>query len=225
MPRPTIPDRRTTLLDIAEALITSRGFDAVTVADIARQAGIGKGAVYLEFPSKAAVLEALLTRSMHRMTLRTRDVIESAPDADLGLGLLYRVGIETLLQDRLMTAAVLDDDDVLGAHVRTVDPDRYRARVAWSRALLGAFAEAGALAPDLDLDDLALALSSTTIGLLSAPALIGPLTQVQLAGALHAVTTLVERGAGARPATDPARIRAALGQVFDRLLQQTESSR
>lgn len=222
MPRPTIPHRRSTLLDVAEGLIAARGFDAVTVADLARAAGVGKGAVYLEFPSKTAVLDALLTRSMHRMATRTRTALESTPDAELGLGPLYRAGIEALLHDRLMTAAMLDDDAVLGTHARSVDPDRYRTRVAWLRALLGAFADAGAIAPDLDLDDLTLALSSITIGLLSASALIGPLTQAQLAGALRAVTTLVERGAGAGVVADPARVRASLTSMLDGLLAQTD---
>lgn len=224
MPRPTIPNRRDTLLDVAESLIAERGFDAVTIADVARAAGIGKGAVYLEFASKQAVLDALLTRSMHRMTARTKAVLDATPDDELSLALLYRVGVETLLGDRLMTAAMLDDEAVLGRYVHTVEGDRYYARVAWLRALLTAFSEAGALAPDLDVDDLTLALSSVTIGLLSAASIIGPLTERQLAGALHAVTTLVDRGACHTPAAEPARIRRSLSAVLDALLEQTSTS-
>ena len=60
MPRPTIPDRANTILRHARELFLAKGYDATTMAEIARRAGISKGAVYLEFPSKEALLDALL---------------------------------------------------------------------------------------------------------------------------------------------------------------------
>jgi AcrR family transcriptional regulator len=41
-----------------------KGFAATRVDDIARRAGLSKGAVYLYFPSKEAVLEALVRRAI-----------------------------------------------------------------------------------------------------------------------------------------------------------------
>ena len=41
MPRPTIPDRRETLLDVAERLVLDRGFDAMSVQSVADAAGRG----------------------------------------------------------------------------------------------------------------------------------------------------------------------------------------
>ena len=52
MPRPLVPDRRARILDAAERTVLAEGFDAMNVAAIARAAGIGKGAVYLEFAAK-----------------------------------------------------------------------------------------------------------------------------------------------------------------------------
>lgn len=49
--------------EILEAALTEffeRGFDAARMEDIARRAGISKAAIYLYFPSKMAVLEALI---------------------------------------------------------------------------------------------------------------------------------------------------------------------
>jgi AcrR family transcriptional regulator len=48
------------ILDAALLEFTSRGFDAARMEDIARRAGISKAAVYLYFPSKLAVLKALI---------------------------------------------------------------------------------------------------------------------------------------------------------------------
>lgn len=52
------------VLDAAQALFSSNGYDATSVSAIAKQAGISKGAVYLYFPSKQAILEALVERAV-----------------------------------------------------------------------------------------------------------------------------------------------------------------
>lgn len=50
------------VLDAALALFTERGYAKTTVEQIAKRAGLSKGAVYLYFPSKEAILEGLVTR-------------------------------------------------------------------------------------------------------------------------------------------------------------------
>jgi len=52
------------VLDAALDLFIDKGFAATRVEDIARAAGISKGAVYLYFPSKEALLEALVRRAV-----------------------------------------------------------------------------------------------------------------------------------------------------------------
>ncbi len=52
------------VLDAALALFTSKGYSATSVDAIARKAGISKGSVYLYFPSKQAILEALVLRAI-----------------------------------------------------------------------------------------------------------------------------------------------------------------
>ncbi len=48
------------ILDAALEEFTSRGFDAARMEDIAKRAGLSKAAIYLYFPSKVALLEALI---------------------------------------------------------------------------------------------------------------------------------------------------------------------
>lgn len=52
------------VLDAALDLFIASGFSATRVEDIARRAGISKGAVYLYFDSKEAILTALVRRSI-----------------------------------------------------------------------------------------------------------------------------------------------------------------
>jgi AcrR family transcriptional regulator len=52
------------VLDAAIELFMKKGFAATRVDDIAKRAGLSKGAVYLYFPSKEAVLEGLVRRAI-----------------------------------------------------------------------------------------------------------------------------------------------------------------
>lgn len=52
------------MLDAALELFIANGFAATRVEDVARRAGLSKGAVYLYFPSKEALLEGLVRRAV-----------------------------------------------------------------------------------------------------------------------------------------------------------------
>src|SRR5690554_6473387 len=52
------------VLDAALGLFMEKGFAATRVEDIAKRAGLSKGAVYLYFPSKEAILEGLVRRAI-----------------------------------------------------------------------------------------------------------------------------------------------------------------
>lgn len=213
MPRPLIPNRHDAILDAAEAYVLDHGYERTTVEQVARRAGISKGAVYREFRGKAELRDALLVRGTGRLVQRVR---ERAADAGpVGLAGAYRLGLDALLDDPLMTAAFLDDHDVLGTQVRAMPGDRYRARAAWLTGYIEQLHAAGALRVVAPPEAVSLALSAFTIGLLSANALLGPLTPAQLAAAVEVVAAMVEQGLEA-PAADGPDFTA----VLDRLAAQ-----
>ncbi len=53
---------RDRILDAAEHCMTRHGIRRVSMADVARQAGLSRGAVYLHFADRAAVVDAVLAR-------------------------------------------------------------------------------------------------------------------------------------------------------------------
>ncbi len=57
-------ERPDEVLDAALTLFVAQGYAHTSVAQIAREAGISKGAIYLYFPSKQAILEALIRRAV-----------------------------------------------------------------------------------------------------------------------------------------------------------------
>lgn len=188
MPRPRVPDRRDRILDAAEELVLAHGFDAMSVASIADRAGIGKGAVYLEFAGKREILDALLQRGTTRMNDRVSRELGDRPR----LSAAYRASARALSDDALMTAAFLDDRGILGEHVAEVTDGRYRDRqrrvIEWLRALQ----DRGEIVADVDVEALALALSSASIGLLSAARLLGPLEPAHLERAIGTIGRMAE---------------------------------
>lgn len=58
---------RDRILDAAERLLGRFGYRKMTVEDIASEAGIGKGTVYLSFPSKEEVLLSTVDRIVERV--------------------------------------------------------------------------------------------------------------------------------------------------------------
>lgn len=68
------PDSRTRILDAADRLLVRYGYRKMTVDDIAREAGIGKGSVYLSFRSKEDVALGCLDRMVDELCERLRAI-------------------------------------------------------------------------------------------------------------------------------------------------------
>lgn len=65
------------ILDAALNEFTTRGFEAARMEDIAKAAGISKAAVYLYFPSKMALLEALIEAKVAPLAHQVRQLSEA----------------------------------------------------------------------------------------------------------------------------------------------------
>ena len=68
------------ILDAALAVFTDRGFDAARVDDIAAAAKLSKGAVYLYFDSKEALLKGLIEREVAPAAQRLRALAAASGD-------------------------------------------------------------------------------------------------------------------------------------------------
>jgi len=83
---------RDAILDAADRLL-SLGYRKMTVEDLAREAGIGKGSVYLHFSSKEEVALSTIDRLVERLTVRLREIAagRGSPEAKLREMLVTRV--------------------------------------------------------------------------------------------------------------------------------------
>lgn len=99
-----IQARQAQILEAALTVFAEKGFHKATIRDIARQAGIADGTVYIYFENKTALLMAILHR------------VNESEERELDMAQLADSDIETFLLDYLRKRlSVLTDDgmDVL----------------------------------------------------------------------------------------------------------------
>ncbi|MGC2940185.1 MULTISPECIES: TetR/AcrR family transcriptional regulator [unclassified Brevibacterium] len=208
MPRPRIPERRNRLLAAARQLALEQGWPATTVAEVAARADVGKGAVYLEFDSKAAILDALITDGMQTLSSAVHRRVREA-DEVVDLPAIYRFAVDALLDDKLMRAFYLGDQDVLGDHVRSVPDNRYRQRFDWLTDYITRLKHAGVIDPRSDLQAVALMFSVFTIGLLHTPGTLEAITDDELRRTVGLFAELVGEGLASDRPVDSAAARQA----------------
>lgn len=136
------------LIEVAREVVTEQGADA-SLRDVARRAGVGLGTLYRHFPTRDALLEALLRASFDKLTARA-SALEGSNKSDEAL--LIWMGEAVAVAHNLrgavtsMMAAIEDPGSAL--HTSTVT-----MRTACSKLLARAQTE-GKARKDLDGADL-----------------------------------------------------------------------
>ena len=64
---PLVPDTKTRILDLAEALLLERGFNAFSYQHLAKELGVKPAAIHYHYPSKDDLGAALVTRQLRRL--------------------------------------------------------------------------------------------------------------------------------------------------------------
>ncbi len=71
------PAKREQILDGAKRVFIGKGFDASSMNDVAREAGVSKGTIYVYFQNKEDLFADLIERERTRFALSTRDALEN----------------------------------------------------------------------------------------------------------------------------------------------------
>ncbi len=73
-------DIKDLILDAVDALLAKYGYKKMTIDDVARQVGIGKGTIYIHFPGKEELILSHIDRIAERVVARLREIAaQSAP--------------------------------------------------------------------------------------------------------------------------------------------------
>jgi len=98
------------ILDVAEALVQSRGFNGFSYADVAEALGISKAALHYHFPGKAELGEALIKRYANRFNDALGAVDRDEPDAPAKLHAYAHLYADVFQDDRMCLCGMLAAD-------------------------------------------------------------------------------------------------------------------
>ncbi len=98
--RSSSPDKRETILKAAIRVFARKGYFNSKVSDIAGQARIADGTVYLYFKSKEEILHSIFNRMMDTFISDGKRELESIDRADLKLKRIAELHLERLGSDR-----------------------------------------------------------------------------------------------------------------------------
>jgi AcrR family transcriptional regulator len=129
------------LLEAAGECFAERGIDC-SVDEIARRAGVGHGTVFRRFPTKEALLLAVLVRRIEALTAMAEEAA-AAPDVGVAFVGFVRFAGESYARDRALVEG-LD---------RCVDRPELAGLIASVDRLTRRAHEAGVLRPELGAED------------------------------------------------------------------------
>lgn len=147
------------ILAVASTVVTKHGADA-SLRDIARRAGVGFGTLYRHFPTREALLDALLRARFDELTAKAREIETARSSDDALVSWLHDVVACACNYQGVVAAMMAAMEDTNSAlHVSCVT-----MRAAGTRLLTRAQAE-GLARTDIDGTDLfALAAALAWLG-------------------------------------------------------------
>lgn len=111
-------ERAHRILDAAADLILRWGYNKTAIDDIARQAGVAKGTIYLHWKTREELFQTLIKREQVVIGQDIRQRLVGDP-AGVTLRGIYKHSALALMKRPLMKAVLLRDMDVLGKLAHT----------------------------------------------------------------------------------------------------------
>ncbi|HSP79065.1 MAG TPA: TetR/AcrR family transcriptional regulator [Myxococcaceae bacterium] len=154
--------RRERILQVAKAHFERFGFRRARIEDIAREAGIAKGAVYLEFQGKEALLEAVVAKLVEEVGRRFAAEVLPVESPRERLRTSLRFTFRELASDTLFERLLAEDPELGVLRSFTASEANQRkadAQLEMLRGWLREGIERGEFREDLDIEAVPFVLS------------------------------------------------------------------
>lgn len=220
--------REVRILEAAAVLLARWGYLKTTVDDVAREAGVGKGTLYLHWKDKTALFRAAILHASKQATADMMRRVAADPDG----GQFYRMwthGMVAMYASPLLAAIMSGRTDILRGLVDSLDASTVSHLSGDSQAHIERLQRAGLIRSDLPARVVSFMIVSLKLGIIEAsgiaPGLPGP-TQEELTAAL---SDLMQRWlAPEHPPADSGqgkRIMAEWLEQTNAIFEQGESSK
>src|SRR5262249_37274265 len=107
--------RRAEVLEAAAGLFASKGFAKTTVADVAKEPGLGAPALYFYYASKEALLFAVLERAMVQLNETLEQALNKCESADPAIRLHTLIAAQVVEEVQARKTMPMVNDYLYGA--------------------------------------------------------------------------------------------------------------
>lgn len=175
-------DTASRILDIAERLVQSRGFNGFSYADVAAELKISKASLHYHFPGKAELGEALIGRYAARFGDALEKIDQSEDGAPAKLNAYARIYADVLREQRMCLCGMLAADyDTLPKPMRDAVISFFDQNEAWLTSVLEQGQEEGAMRLNGSANEAAQAIVSGLEGALLIARPYGDVTRFETA--------------------------------------------
>ncbi len=160
--------REERLLDATTTLLIRWGYRKTTLDDVAHEAGVGKGTIYLHWKDKNELFRAAVMREEHRYSEDLQRRIAADPDG----GLLHRVITHSMLatySNPLMAALIRGKSDIFSGLIGGSEPTLFNQLLGDTDSYFAQLQEAGLIRKDISASIITYLLTALKIGVIHSP--------------------------------------------------------
>jgi AcrR family transcriptional regulator len=164
--------REERILDAAAALLVRWGYRKTTIDDVAREAGVGKGTIYLHWKDKNDLFRAAIWRASQQTTEDMMQRLAADPEG----GLFHRVwthGMLAVFSNPLLAALMTGNADILQGLIGTLSPETLNQLRGTGEEHIAQLQRAGLIRADLPVPVIAFLIGALKIGIIHVADLAG----------------------------------------------------
>lgn len=184
--------REERILDAATTLLVRWGYRKTTIDDVAREAGVGKGTIYLHWKDKNELFRAAIWREQQRYGEEIQRRIAADPEG----GLLHRItihGMLATLNNPLMAAIIRGKSDIFNGFLGAFDPVSLNQLVGDTDAYIIQLQQAELIRSDIPASVITYLLTVLKVGIINSPDLISKEHLPSMEELTEALSDLIRR--------------------------------
>jgi len=174
---PSQPDeqrqqREERILDAAATLLVRWGYRKTTIDDVAREAGVGKGTIYLHWKDKNELFRAAIWRASQQVTEDTMQRLTADPEG----GRFHRLwahGMLAVLSNPLLAALMQGRPDIFQGLIGSLRPGTVSQLAGNAEAHVAQLQRAGLIRADLPVPIITYLMGALKLGIVGSSDVMG----------------------------------------------------
>ena len=159
--------RESQILDAAVQLLIRFGFRKTTIDDVAREAGVGKGTIYLHWKDKNELFRAALWRASQQAIDDMLERLKTDPEGGQ-FHRLFAHGMVAVFANPLLSALMIGRTDIFQGLIGSFDPQMLNNMLGNSNTQIAHLQESGLLRKDLSVNLIVFLIGALKTGIISA---------------------------------------------------------